>query len=226
MEQEEPKKKYLAISSISMLGRCETKLLEALSRTRKPTMAMAAGTVEHKNLAGKLPRMTKEQIISGIKAGHRIEARELMIYDPKSRICGRIDHLQTTGLFEGGRQTSFIIDDKYPSSPERIYGITLPYKIQLAGYAVALSNSEDYGTICKVIGTQLRYRENGTHKIIRQYSMNSARLGACLANMGSAIGDAWALYERKREPKHRRLDVEEGVWTECHCEQSRWQRKG
>jgi hypothetical protein len=50
---------------------------------------------------------------------------------------------------------------------------------------------------------------------MQEHRMNSDRLGACMANMGSVITDAWNLYEEKREPEHRRLDVEEGEWTDA-----------
>lgn len=129
-----------------------------------PSAVMKAGTAAHKAIEAKSPRMTKEQIVSELKAGHYLDAREVVLFDASNRICGRVDHLQATGFMQDGRNTSLIIDDKYPQKPDRIFGMTLKYKIQLAGYAVAISNSADYGCICRVIGTQLRYRETGTGK--------------------------------------------------------------
>ena len=213
----ETKRKYLSISAISMLGTCETKFYDTMFRVSAPSAAMKAGTAAHKAIEAKSPKMTKEQIMSELRAGHHLDAREVMLFDASNRICGRVDHLQATGFMQDGRNTSLIIDDKYPQSPDRIFGMTLKYKIQLAGYAVAISNSADYGSICRVIGTQLRYRETGTDRIIRQYEMDSSGLDSCTANMPTAIGTAWRIYDREKEPEHRRLDVGSGEWVGCYC---------
>ena len=50
-----------------------------------------------------------------------------------------------TGFTEKGKNTGIVIDDKYPSSPRWIQGLTPTYKIQLSAYAVALENSDNYG---------------------------------------------------------------------------------
>ncbi len=214
---EERKRKYLAVSAVSALGRCETKVIEYLFKPKPQTPAQAAGTAAHKAAEAKAAPMTKAQLMDGLRTGLQLDAREVMLYDSKSMICGRIDHLQATGRMEQGRNASLVIDDKYPYRPDRIYGITLPYKLQLSGYAVAISGSE-YGPICRIIGAQLIYRETGTDRILKRYEMDSARLDACTANMQTAISTAWQLYRGEKEPVHRRFDVETGEWVRCWCD--------
>ena len=213
----ESEKKFLSISGISNLGNCETRFVNEIFRKRAPVEAVNAAVDERQKLAAKIPIMTKEQIINNLQAGYRINAREVMLHDLKNQICGRIDHLQSMGFMENGRNMCLIINDKYPKNLDMIYGITLPYKLQLTGYATAISNSEDFGSVCKVIGTQLRYREKGTDRIMQQFEMGSARLDNCISNVDTAISTAWRLYKKEKEPEHRRFDVEDGKWIECHC---------
>ena len=215
---EPPKKRsYLPISSISLLGSCETKFYDAMFKPRVVTTAMKAGTVAHEKVAAALPKITKEQIISEIRAGRPIQVRELPVYDEKTHICGRIDQLHVTGFSDKGKNTGIIIDDKYPTSTSYIHGLTLYYKLQLSAYAVALGNSEPYGSICKAVGAQLIYREKGTNSIIKQYDMDSDMLGACMSNTGAAVEDAWAVYKKSKEAEHRRFDAYSGEWTSCFC---------
>ena len=210
-------RKFLPISKVSMLGSCEVKFMESMLEKREPTKFMKIGKEAHERLTIKLPKMTKEEIINEIKSKKPIQVRELPVYDEKMRICGRIDHLAMTGNMENGKNTGIIIDDKYPSSRSHIYGLTLYYKLQLASYAVALANSESYGNICMAVGAQLRYREKKNDSIISSYEMDRKRLEDCEANIDIASKVAWVLYENKRKPEHRRLDVENGEWGKCYC---------
>lgn len=211
-------RKFLSISSISMLGSCETKFLETIQGRKPTTPAMKAGTVAHEKVAEALPKITKEEIIGDIKAGKQIKVRELPVYNSKMNICGRIDQLDMTGRIENGKNTGIIIDDKYPSSTSRIYGLTLYYKLQLSSYAVALDDSDAYGNICKAIGAQLIYRERGSNTILQHYEITRPRLEVCTANVGIAIKDAWNLYQGKAKPEHRRFDVESAEWIRCYCQ--------
>ncbi len=217
MEQGEYKRKYLSISSISMLGACETKFMEAIEGRKKQTRAMKAGSVAHEKVAEALPKITKEDIIREIKVMHPIQVRELPVYDEKTHICGRIDQLHMTGFTEKGKNTGIVIDDKYPSSPRWIQGLTPTYKIQLSAYAVALENSDNYGGICKVVGAQLRYLQKQSNAILQQYNIDSNTLDTYMSNTIPAIDDAWNMYKGKQQPEHRSYDVESGAWVGCLC---------
>ena len=210
-------RKYLSVSTISMLGSCETKVTEILFKPRPPTQAMKAGAAAHEKVAAALPKITKEDIVKQIKAFQPLQVRELPVYDAKTKICGRIDQLDMTGMMENGRNTGIIIDDKYPSNPDFIHGLTLYYKLQLSSYAVALENSDTYGNICSAVGAKLRYLQKGTNALIKEYDINRQRLEDCKANVPIASKVAWVLYERRRPPEHRRFDVESGNWTNCFC---------
>ncbi len=172
----------------------------------------------HERLAVRLMKITKEEIINQIKSGMPLQVRGLSVFDSKTRICGRIDQLRMTGTFEGNRHTGIIIDDKYPKDPNLIHGLTLYYKLQLSSYAVALENSDQYGSLCKVEGAELIYREKATDKVIKSYEMDRKRLGDCASNVGAAVDDAWSMYQKKKEAEHRRFDVEIGEWVGCYCD--------
>lgn len=217
MDQDGFTRKYLSISSVSVLGSCEMKFLDAIMGRTKQTTAMKAGKEAHERLAARLPKITKEEVINQIKSGMPLQVRELSVFDSKTRICGRIDQLRMTGTFEGHRHTGIIIDDKYPKDPNLIHGLTLYYKLQLSSYAVALENSDQYGSLCKVVGAELIYREKATDKVIKSYEMDRKRLGDCTSNVGAAVDDAWSLYQKKKEAEHRRFDVERGEWVGCYC---------
>ncbi len=210
-------KKYLSVSNVSVLGVCETKVMDAIQGKRPPTKAMKEGTIAHEKLAEKLPQMSKEQVIEGIKSGNKLNVRELSVFDSKLHIVGRIDNLFMTGIMEDGKNTGIIIDDKFPKETSKIFGITLYYKLQLSSYAAALADSYEYGNICRVVGASLIYRDKGSSNILRQFDMNRDRLNACTSNIRIAVDDAWKLYRQEKEPEHRRFDVEKGEWTGCYC---------
>ena len=86
MEQGEYKRKYLSISSISMLGACETKFMEAIEGRKKQTRAMKAGSVAaRKGGRDALPKITKEDIIREIKADASDPGKRASQYTTKRR---------------------------------------------------------------------------------------------------------------------------------------------
>ena len=211
-------KSYLSVSNVSALGMCETKAYEYLQiKARPQNAAMKEGAVAHEKLTEKLPKVSKEQVIEEIKSGRRVHVRELSVFDSKLHIVGRIDQLDVTGIVEDGKNTGIIIDDKFPKETTKIYGLTLYYKLQLASYAAAMENSYDYGSICKIIGARLIYREKQSNSIIRQFEMDRNRLNSCTFNISIAVEDTWKLYRKEKGPEHRRFDVENGNWVGCYC---------
>ena len=53
----------LAISSVSLLGSCETRFMEAMVGKQKVTRQMQVGKVMHEKLAAPLPKITIEEVI-------------------------------------------------------------------------------------------------------------------------------------------------------------------
>jgi hypothetical protein len=217
MQNSAPARKYLAISAVSLLGSCETKALDSMLGRQRVTSAMKVGTEGHERLAKAAPKISTPEIVRQISSGMATIVRELPIFDDRLKIVGRIDQLSMTGSIENGKNTGIIIDDKYPSSDDRIYGITLYQKIQLSSYAVGLSDSQTYGAICSIVDARVVYRDRGTDAVLKQFDMGKERLDACKANVPAAVEDAWGLYLNKKAPEHRRFDVESGEWVGCYC---------
>ena len=206
---------HLPISSVSLLGECETKYADAIFGRLYATTAMKVGAAKHAELAQAMPKVSKEDIIRQIKAGGAFGVREIMVTDDRLRLKGRIDQLDLTGRRIGGRSEGIVIDDKYTRM--RYDSIPSHYKLQLAAYASAVSNSSDYGSLCEVTGAKLICRNKMNHAIDKEFSVGCDELAAWKANIPLAAKVAWVLYEKKREPGHRRLDIGTGEWVSCDC---------
>lgn len=206
----------LPISSVSLLGSCETRFMEAMEGKQKVTKPMQIGKTMHRKLEERLPKVSTEEIVAQIKEGRRFGVREFSLTDRKLKLIGRIDQLNLLGRVVNGRNQGIIIDDKYPKSAYR--GMPLYYKLQLAAYAAAVGNSDILGPICEIVGVSLVCREAGTHRILNTFSVEGSSLEICRGNVSIAAGRAWELYERKKEPEHRRFDIGSGEWVRCYCE--------
>ncbi len=206
----------LPISSVSLLGSCETRFMEAMEGKQKVTKPMLIGKAMHKKLEEGLPKITQEQVISQIKEGVRFYVRELPLTDKKLKLIGRIDQLNMLGKTSGSKNQGVIIDDKYPKTAYR--GMPLYYKLQLSAYAAAVGNSDILGPICDIVGISLVCREAETHSILNTFTIEGKILDTCKGNVSIATAMAWELYDRKKEPEHRRFDVGSGEWVGCYCE--------
>jgi len=80
-------------------------------------------------------------------------------------------------------------------------------KLQLATYATAVDHSDKLTDICEVICVNLIHREAVTHKIMGTFSIEGEELDNCEDHIETATDIAWKLYEKKKEPEHRRFDV-------------------
>jgi len=205
----------LAISSVSLLGSCETRFMEAMVGKQKVTKQMVVGKVMHEKLAAPLPKITIEEVIEKIRSGGKGGVRELPVTDKINRLIGRIDQLELLGKNTKGVNNAIIIDDKYPKMKYK--GMPLYYKLQLSAYAVAVKNSEVFGGICDIVGLRLISRETGTHAITGTFDVQGGKLEQCKSNVEQAAKEAWELYDHKREPEHRRFDVGRGEWVGCYC---------
>ena len=121
------------------------------------------------------------------------------------------------GKTGNGKNRGVIIDDKYPETAYR--GMPLYYKLQLSAYATAVGNSDILGPVCDIVGVRLVCREANTHRITATFTIEGSSLDTCKGNVGMATARAWELYERKKEPEHRRFDVGNGEWIGCYCGQ-------
>ncbi|MDE1828176.1 MAG: PD-(D/E)XK nuclease family protein [Candidatus Micrarchaeota archaeon] len=205
----------LAISSVSLIGSCETRFMEAMVGKPKVTKQMQIGKVMHEKLAAPLPKITIEEVIEKIKSGGTGGVRELPVTDKINRLIGRIDQLELMGRNAKGVNNALIIDDKYPKF--KFNEMPLYYKLQLSAYAVAIKNSEVFGSICDIVGLRLISREPGSHVITGTFDVEGEELAQCKSNVAEAANEAWQLYDRKREPEHRRFDVGKGEWVRCYC---------
>ena len=207
----------LPISSVSLLGSCETRFMEAMEGRQKVTKLMKIGKAMHKKLEEGLPKVSPEQVVAQIKQGMKFGVREFSLTDKKLKLIGRIDQLNLLGKVENGKNQGIIIDDKYPKTEYQ--GIPLYYKLQLAAYATAVDNSEILGPICSIVGVSLVCREVSTHNILNTFTVDGSKLDICKGNVRVAADRAWELYDRKKTPEHRRFDVGNGEWIECYCEE-------
>ena len=214
MQGENFHRSLLPISKVSMLGTCETKFLESMEGKQKETKQMAVGKIMHERLAAQQPKMTLEEMIEKIRSGGTGGVRELPVTDRKYRLIGRIDWLELIGM-NNGKNESIVVDDKYPRRPYT--RIPLYQKLQLSAYAAAVDNSDRLSSICEVIGVRLTYREAETHKILGNFGIEGKELDTCKGNVGMAADVAWKLYDRQKEPEHRRFDVGSGEWIGCYC---------
>lgn len=210
---------HLPISSVSLLGECETKYADAIFGRLYATTAMKIGAKKHEELAKAMPKISKEEIIRDIREGKAFGAREITVTDERFKLKGRLDQLDLTGRRVGGKMEGIVIDDKYTRM--RYTSIPPHYKLQLAAYASAISNSTDYGSLCEVTGAKLICRNKMNHAIDREFSVGCDELAAWRGNVPLAAKVAWVLYEKKREPGHRRLDIGTGEWKVCECSSRR-----
>ncbi len=209
------KRTLLSISSVSLLGSCETRFMEAMEGKQKVTKPMKIGKAMHKKLEEGLPKVSTEQIVAQIKQGMKFGVREFSLTDKKLKLIGRIDQLNLLGKVVDGRNQGIVIDDKYPKS--EYSEMPLYYKLQLSAYAAAVGNSDILGPICSIVGVSLVCREVSTHNILNTFTVDGSKLDICRGNVGIAAGRAWELYDRKKEPEHRRFDVGNGEWVRCYC---------
>jgi hypothetical protein len=206
---------HLPISSVSLLGECETKYADAIFGRLYATPAMKMGAARHAELARAAPKVTKEEIIRDMRAGKALGAREIMVSDDKYKLKGRLDQLDLTGRMIGGRSEGIVVDDKYTRM--RYESIPFHYRIQLAAYAAAVENSRDFGHLCEVTGAKLICRNRLDHFINQEFSVGQEELSIWRRNVPLAAKVAWVIYEKQREPGHRRFDISTGEWGVCGC---------
>ena len=208
-------RQFLPISQVSMLGECETKFVKAITGQLYPTKAMRTGTELHQKLTEGLPSVTREDIITVMKAGRQMKVREVFVTDIKLKLRGRIDQLDLIGKDVDGKNRAIIIDDKFS---KRNYEDMLPqHKLQLAAYTSAVHNSVDFGSICRVVGIRLARRNSDNMQIDREFDVNAETLYSWEHNVVLASKVAWVLYKKERQPSHRMLDVVSGKWNTCTC---------
>jgi RecB family exonuclease len=198
-----------------MLGECETKYADAMFKKSSPTVAMKIGVAKHAELAQAMPKISKEDIIRDIKEGKAFGAREIMVTDDRFKLKGRIDQLDLTGRRIGSKGEGIVIDDKFTKITYD--SIPLHYRIQLAAYAVAVGNSSDYGSLCEITGAKLVCRHRPSNVVRQEFSVGREELETWKSNIPLAAKVAWVLYDKKREPGHRRLDIGTGEWEKCQC---------
>ncbi len=219
MDGNAPRKRdYLAISTVSLLGSCETRFYDAMFPVKPPvvTRAMQVGKVQHEKLTEKLPKMTKEEIIKTINSGARCAFREVSVLDKKLKTIGRMDEIRFHDGFVGAKRQGILIDDKFTKIAYN--GIPLYYKLQLASYVCAMDNSEDFSGICTINKAVLICREAKTRDIMKELVAESDEVDAWRANVPEAVSVAWNLYNKDKAAEHRRFDVERGVWVGCYCD--------
>jgi len=209
------KRSYLPISSVSLLGECETKYSDAIFGRLYPTRAMKIGAQAHQELADALPKTSKEEIISSIKAGNAFGVREITVTDEKYKLKGRLDQLDLTGRKINGKSEGIVTDDKYT---RMVYDSIPPhYKLQLAAYGSAISNSKDFGHLCEIVGARLVCRNRLTQEIKQAFSVDCEELQSWKDNVPLAAKVGWVLYNKERQPVHRRLEIGTGEWVKCGC---------
>ncbi len=212
---EDKKRNYLAISAISMLGSCETKFYDTMFKERVVTKRMQVGIEGHKKLVEKLPPISKEQMILDIMAGKKCGFREVFVLDPKLKTIGRMDEIRFEDGFEGDKRRGIVIDDKFTKTEYR--GIPLYYRLQLSAYACAVENSIDFSNICMIEKAMLICRDAATKQISRVFEADRKALDTWKSNTPAAIADGWKVYNKEKEPEHRRFDVGSGEWVGCYC---------
>jgi hypothetical protein len=205
----------LPISSVSLLGTCETRFMESIEGRQKVTKQMKVGKAMHERLAAPLPKITFGEVVEKIKSGGTGAVRELPVTDGKYKLIGRIDQLELLGSNGNGRNRGIITDDKYPKRPYT--QMPMYQKLQLAAYAAAVGHSDKLSNICEVVGVRLIHREAVTHKIMGTFGIEGKELDNCEVHVETAAGTAWELYNKKKEPEHRRFDVGSGEWVGCYC---------
>src|SRR5271157_2637417 len=117
-------------------------------KPRVVTTAMKTGIVEHTKLAEKLPKVSKEEMIASIKSGAKCSFREVSVFDRKLKLAGRMDEIRFEDGFLENKRIGTVIDDKF--TKVGYSGIPLYYKLQLASYACAVDNSDDFSSICRI----------------------------------------------------------------------------
>lgn len=209
------RRSYLPISSVSLLGECETRYADSIFGRLYPTAAMKVGAARHAELAQAMPKASKEETLGSIRAGSAFEVREIAVVDEKHKLKGRLDQLNLTGHEVNGKSEAIVVDDKYTRT--RYDSIPQHYGLQLAAYALAISNSKDFGSICEVTGAKLVCRNRLDHFVNQEFIVGQEELRTWKASVPLAAKVAWVLYNREREPGHRRLDIGKGKWARCGC---------
>lgn len=212
---DEFKRDYLPISSISLLGSCETKFLQSALGELEVTPVMQIGKEKHAELIEGLPTISREETIKKIKSGKRCAFREVGVLDKKLKIIGRVDEIQFTGKVTKGKNDGILIDDKYPV---KVYiSLPLSYKLQLAAYTAAIHNSEDFSKVCRIVQAKLVCRNKADHSILKTFDVDYEELGLWEKNVGDAVKIAWKIFESEK-PQHRRFDIVNKEWLSCWCD--------
>jgi hypothetical protein len=210
-------RKFLPISTLSLLGTCETKFVESITEKLKPTSAMKQGSKKHEALASALPKIDINEVINTIKSGKQIHVRELSVFDGKLKLAGRIDQLDATGIMKNGRNSSVVIDDKFTKI--QYQQIPLYYKLQLAAYAKSMENSDRFADICSIDKVKLICRDRLSGEVKNVMEETGDTLTTWKDNVDTASKLGWDLYKKEKAPEHRRFDVGSGNWAGCYCSQ-------
>jgi hypothetical protein len=211
----EQKRKYLAISAISTLGMCETRLARLLFKKPSPTPAMKLGLKAHEKLIEGRKKLTIWEMVELIKSGSACAVREIPVLDKRLMITGRMDELRFDSAGNGGKRAAILIDDKF----SRIVYEEIPmhYKLQLAAYGAAVDNSEMLSSICIAEKAMLVCRDQGTKEVTNTLEVGKDQFSVWKSNVPKAASLAWDIYNQKKEPEHKRYDVVNGESTACHC---------
>jgi hypothetical protein len=212
------KRNYLPVSSVSLLGSCETKVYESLMGGLKVTKRMQIGKVGHEKLVEKLPKLDKEEMFKIIKSGAKCSFREVPVLDEKLKMIGRMDEIRFEAGVGRSKRPATLIDDKFTKA--QYSAIPLYYKLQLALYTCAVDNSEDFSKLCNINKAVLICREQGTGKIMKTLEADSQELDVWRSNTPAAVSYAWDMYSNNKQPQHRRFDVVTGQWAKCWCDKN------
>lgn len=212
------KRNYLPVSSVSLLGTCETKAYESLIGKLQVTKKMQIGKIGHEKLVAKLPKLDKEEMFKIIKSGANCFFREVPVLDEKLKTSGRMDEIRFEANVTNSKRPATLIDDKF--TKVEYNAIPLYYKLQLALYTCAVDNSNDFSELCKINKAVLICREQGTGRIMRTLEAENRELDVWRSNAPDAVSRTWDMYSNNKLPEHRRFDVVTGEWTKCWCKQN------
>lgn len=208
----------LKVSSLSDLGICQVEFLNRILGKVERTPYMKTGEKHHEKLTEGMEKISNEDIIRLVKEGNKFTVREVFVRSNESKLIGRVDQIDFLGFkrglfsFKNAKNSAIISDDKF--SRKEHFNIPNYYKLQLAGYSVALESDRRFEELVDVIGVKLAFHNIETRKHVNTFEVNSDKLDLWETKIPKVVDEGLKIID-KEKAEHKGFDIETGKWGNC-----------
>lgn len=210
------KDQLLKISDLAQFGFSQISFLKHNRGEYERGQQMVIGSQKHQEIEDTGEKISPEETLNLIRGKESSSFLEFLVFDKKHGTVGVLDGAEFSGFDdEFKRNLAIVIERKFTRSRPFFYD---SYKIQMAGYALALENDKRFDGLVKVIGGRLELNrmDDQRGKVIETVSMDAMpkdlwKWTECVPELTKMARD---LISGKLEPQPLKYSVDWEEWVE------------